>query len=192
MHTGNTRVEDLDSGMMLIDTPASSSDIGSFKTTSTSPAVGSLVPAPQTSAMALVKTISQETALAFTRRTRPIRFPSSVSRYGIRHQKVAYALDPHPKGAEPKCQEYIVSEENVYEYASRLFGRGIRLNSRKPYGSILPSLIIFPVVPDFSFEWILLSYGSLCEIQQAIEIQKLHPYVQDQNGTGLFEVGVIA
>ena len=123
---------------------------------------------------------------------RIIHLPSSLERFGLSQHKVLRTLRnetaaPRSKGRE---EEKILHEEYVYSWASNRFGFGIRLSRNFPYGSILPSLTTYPIVP-FNVNVIkLILSGSVSEVQQAFSTGILHPYSRNQHGETLLHVGL--
>lgn len=111
--------------------------------------------------------------------------------YNFRHHRLLLTrriTDPTAIASEKKEVEYVLHEDRTLEWTSQSLGLGVRISKRKPYGSILPSLHTFPVVPFFDYEDDLVCDGSVLDVQHAFAMGKLHPYVQDSFGQSLLHV----
>jgi hypothetical protein len=119
-----------------------------------------------------------------------IAIPSSLSRYGFHSHKIVRTIqNPGTSGPEERQNGNVIYEDHVYEWTARYLGLGFRVRGRKPYGNILPSLSMYPVVPEFTdFEWDLIQGGTIMEVQSAFAARKLHPFVRDVNGEDLYYV----
>lgn len=117
---------------------------------------------------------------------------SYLASFGIHQHRIVRALrtstTTRSRVDAPRWQEQPLYEQHIYNWASRYFGFGICLSKRKPYGSLLPSLSTYPVVPDLRNEWSLIATGSISDIQLDFATQKLHPFMQDQDGENLRHV----
>jgi hypothetical protein len=124
---------------------------------------------------------------------RVIYSPSCLERLGFYRHRILRTLRTAQTGRDSSSQldnEVVLQEECVYTWTVVWFGYGIRSSRTRPYGSILPSLTTYPVVPEYSPEIIsLIVNGTLFEIQQAFHTGVVHPLTRDEAGQTFFHVG---
>lgn len=139
------------------------------------------VPAPAYAANTLMPTATQHTYVHTKR-------PSPFFTY-YRIMRTSKLQLPSPTGSGTSgSSECILYEDRIYDLILKKLGIGIRLSNRYPYGSILPSLRTFPIVP-FMFEIEdFFRKASLLDVQKALATGSLHPYTEEEDGTNLLHV----
>jgi hypothetical protein len=124
---------------------------------------------------------------------RVLHLPSYLKRFGFSRYKIMRTLRTAQAGRSSSKQidkEVVLQEECVYSWAATWFGYGLRSSRTRPYGSILPSLTIYPIVSSHSNETHdLMRYETVLEVQQAFHRGVVHPLTRDKDGKTLFHVG---
>jgi hypothetical protein len=121
-------------------------------------------------------------------RTRQKWILSSLRRFGI-HVRESIRETSVVKGKLDKTEP---TSNNVtfasYEAIWRLLGYGVHWSRAYPYGNIMPTLRVFPVVNELSAYGDLISRGTIQEVQQAFRSRDLHPFTKDEDGYTLLHV----
>lgn len=72
----------------------------------------------------------------------------------------------------------------------RSIGYGFQWQSRYPYGSVLPSLRVFPITESMRKYQYIIENSSLYEIQKMFHSGQMHPFTQDVRGRTLLHVSL--
>jgi hypothetical protein len=113
---------------------------------------------------------------------------SPLRRFGIHQRKsirqTIIAKDQSDKTGRTSNEVTLAS----YEVIWALLGYGVHWSKDYPYGSISPSLRVFPVIQDFDAYHDLIVDGTIQKIQQAFVSGTLHPFSKNQAGHTLLHV----
>lgn len=83
-----------------------------------------------------------------------------------------------------------VAEEQQYFWSWRFMGYGFHWSRRRE--TIIPSLSVYPVVPDLSdLLSSKLENASVLEFQMLLSSGSLHPFTRDQHGRSLLHVSLL-
>jgi hypothetical protein len=122
-------------------------------------------------------------------RSRQWSIPSPLCRFGIHQRKVVRYIDAAGKQTDSShhTANKVISE--TYETSWTVLGYGFHWSSQQyPYGSILPSLRVFPIVEDITKYEDLIFKGTLQEVQQAFTSGIVHPFTTSATGCTLLHV----
>jgi hypothetical protein len=110
---------------------------------------------------------------------------------GIRRRRTTRYLIITAAGVKQTSANRTQTISEIYEIFViwQLLGYGFHCRREYPFGSILPSLRVYPIVNRLWQYYDLLCLGSLHEIQQAFASGQVHPFVVDVNGYTLLHVG---
>ncbi|OAL51303.1 hypothetical protein IQ07DRAFT_419100 [Pyrenochaeta sp. DS3sAY3a] len=125
----------------------------------------------------------QRTAITTT--TRSSWVPSYFERFGLRQQKLLRILSIAEDQSSTDANEQVISEQDIYTWASSYLGHGISLTRNRVYGGILPSLATYPVVETFFTDF---SFCSVGDFQRKITSGEIHPYARDEAGRSLLHL----
>jgi hypothetical protein len=75
-----------------------------------------------------------------------------------------------------------------YEATWSLLGYGVHWSRTYPYGNILPTLRVFPVLESIEICNDLIVSGTLQEVQQAFSSGAIHPFTKSEGGHTLLHV----
>ncbi|KAH4171142.1 hypothetical protein HBI24_165660 [Parastagonospora nodorum] len=127
-------------------------------------------------------------------KTRHKWIESPLNRFGIRRRRTTKFIRTDP--AQNKCSKQetdtIISEYYETFMSSNFLGFACHLSRRHPYGNILPSLRVHPVVDIFYKRTALIETGTIEEIQRAFATGTLHPFTTDKYGNTLLDRAVQA
>jgi hypothetical protein len=84
--------------------------------------------------------------------------------------------------------DLIILESYETSLWSRVLGFGCHWGQQYPYGSIIPSLRVYPVIQTLHIYYDLIASGSIQEIQQSFSSGVLHPLMVDTSGLTLLHV----
>jgi YD repeat-containing protein len=115
---------------------------------------------------------------------------SPLRRFGIHRRRVIRYVDAAGRqtGLSYDTANKIISE--TYETSWTVLGYGFHWSRQQyPYGSIVPSLRVFPIVEDITRHEDLISKGTVQEVQQAFTSGVLHPFITSTTGCTLLHVG---
>lgn len=103
---------------------------------------------------------------------------------GLRQQKISRIMHviADAQGVPTDTSQEIISEHDVYSWASTILGHGISWSMYSSHGQILPSLSVYPVVEDFYdiLPTKTLENASILEVQQWFATNTIHPFTRDK------------
>jgi hypothetical protein len=115
---------------------------------------------------------------------------SPLHRFGIHQRKsIRQTSITDDQAHEPGCLSNEVTFAS-YEVIWKLLGYGVQWSGNSTYGSIMPSLRVFPIVEDLGVYNDLIQTGNIQKIQQAFRSGVLHPFTKDQDGYTLLHVSI--
>jgi hypothetical protein len=126
-----------------------------------------------------------------SQKTRTItRWPSSLKRFGIHRQEITRTKQKSRDATNTSSlQDEDELHEEVYLWACRILGTGIRWSRRHLYGKVSSSMSTYPVVANFpSTVWNIMEKGEVSNLEQAFRKGELHPYTRDDSGRSLYYV----
>jgi hypothetical protein len=132
----------------------------------------------------LVGTVSTYVTVEVT----PIK--SLLEIIGIRQHKNTRRLRFRSGFAVTTCQETVAVEEHELFIAWRLLGYGLTWNLQRSYGSIMPSLRVFPIVRQLGPKVVSLMRdgGDIGSFQQLLSDGVIHPFSRRPDGFSLLHV----
>lgn len=116
---------------------------------------------------------------------------SALRIFGVTYQKTTKYLNYRQKDTPRSTSRYkqnVISETNELCWASTLLGYGLTWTLKQSYGTIAPSIGIYPVVDGL---WLLfqhLMHQDISVIQQKISSGAIHPYMRNADGFSLLHV----
>lgn len=119
------------------------------------------------------------------------RIPSILETFGItQHKTISYIRRGHERSYDTSAEsQHTVCETREFLIWWRVFGFGRRWEFQYPYGSILPSLSVHPIVKYFDNDvHMLIDTGSIQDIQRYFATGELHPFTRNIHGQTLLHV----
>jgi hypothetical protein len=122
--------------------------------------------------------------------TRQQWIKSRLGWLGIRQRRTTkYLSIPGPRQRKfGHAAENVIEDRHETFLYWQFFGYGFHVSRQYPYGSILPSLRVYPVIKDFKRYEYMMQKSSVVEWQQAFETGALSPFVRTQYGQTLLHV----
>jgi hypothetical protein len=120
------------------------------------------------------------------------RWSPSFARFGIHRQEIT-RTKRRTRDASNKSslQDEDELHEEVYLWACRILGTGIRWSRRYLYGTVSSSISTYPVVDVFKFSVVdIMTNGKVSDLEQAFRKGGLHPYTRDSRGESLYHVSI--
>jgi hypothetical protein len=117
-------------------------------------------------------------------------FRSSFSRkrFGIYQQKSIRTRFPSgdaENGLLLESEEQL--HEEAYTWASAILGYGVHYTRQRLYGTLLPSISMFPVVPEFGEDLHnMFQSQDVSALEQAFHKGDVHPSTRDSSGNSLY------
>jgi hypothetical protein len=116
----------------------------------------------------------------------------SLARFGIHRQEITRTKRRSRDASnKPSLQDEDELHEEVYLWACRILGTGIRWSRRHLYGTVSSSISTYPVVAQFSKSvWYMMKVCKISDLEQAFRKGGLHPYTRDSRGESLYHVSI--
>jgi hypothetical protein len=146
-----------------------------------------------TNASSMAVSLSAEVHRGNSQGTRTIvRWSSSLERFGIYRQKITRTKRRgEDDSIMSSLQDEDDSHEEIYLWACRILGTGIRWSRRHLYGTVSSSMSTYPVVADFpTTVWNIMERGEVSDLEQTFRKGELHPYTRDSRGRSLHHVSI--
>jgi hypothetical protein len=123
-------------------------------------------------------------------KTRHEWIKSPLNRFGIRQKRTTKFLRMDSSRDVNSMQESdtIISECYKTIVSLNMLGYACHWTRQYPYGNILPSLRVYPVVENWHEHTKLIRDGTIEEIQRAFASGALHPFTMDKHGNTLLDV----
>jgi hypothetical protein len=132
------------------------------------------IPGPCTNTKTYHEWMRTPLGWAFIRRKRTIKYIREANSRSNPHERE---------------QGLVISKSYETAISFGFLGYGCRWSKHYPYGSILPSLRVYPVVKNLDQDYdLLIARGSIQEIQRAFASGALHPLTVDTGGQTLLHV----
>jgi hypothetical protein len=112
---------------------------------------------------------------------------SPLNRFGIyqrRTTKYMRIASGQPNSSEQET-DHVISDCYDSIVSCGLLGYACQWSRQHPYGNILPSLRVYPLVNDIWLHLNLIKDGTIEEIEQAFRSGVLHPFTVDPYGRSL-------
>lgn len=119
------------------------------------------------------------------------RVVSTRQRFGIYRQEIAHRTLPRSgKTNESTPNDEDVPHEEVYLWACRFLGYGIRWSRHRLFKSVLPSISVYPTIYEFNNPSInrIMESGTVSDVQEFFRRGELHPFTRDCYGQSLLHV----
>jgi hypothetical protein len=106
-----------------------------------------------------------------------------------RKRTIKYMREDNSRSKPQEAEDDLIILESYETSVSfEVLGFGCRWGQQYPYGSIIPSLRVYPVVQRLHKHYHLIASGSIKEIQQSFATGVLHPLMVDTSGVTLLHV----
>ncbi|OAL49358.1 hypothetical protein IQ07DRAFT_52000 [Pyrenochaeta sp. DS3sAY3a] len=116
---------------------------------------------------------------------------STLRFFGVTQRKVVkylnYQQNDNARGTSRHKQD-IISEMNELCWVSTLLGCGLTWTCKSSYGTIAPSISVYPIVSEFPETYQDLMEEDIGELQQKISSGIIHPYVREADEFSLLHL----